>query len=81
MEEIDIKKCGDELDEIMLNVSMNMKRLRREKSVTQNDVAYCIGSDKSVISSIESGAVRNVKLYTLIKIAQVLDTTIHELIL
>lgn len=80
MYEICPKKASEELCRLMGNISKNVKNMRKEFGATQNDVAYNIGSDKSVISSIERGSTSNISLYTLVKISSVFDTKVEMLI-
>jgi transcriptional regulator with XRE-family HTH domain len=80
MEEICKRRAKENLEELMLNISLNIKQNRKRLGFTQNDVAYYIGSDKSVISSIETGAKTNISLSTLTKIASLLDTTVIALL-
>lgn len=80
MNEICPKKASETLGELMLNVSIKMKDRRRAMGASQNDLAYCIGSDKSVISSIERGVKTNVSLYMLVRISEALEITVEELI-
>lgn len=68
--------------EITVNVSVKIKNIgirirehRKEKNMTQQDLAFYSFSDKCLISEIERGACSNITLFTLFKIASVLNVT------
>lgn len=72
----------DELNkvEISVKVSSKIKEIgnrircnRIEKHLTQQDLAYYCCSDKCLISEIERGTAKNITLFTLFKIASVLE--------
>ena len=52
-----------------------IKRLRKEHSLTQEELGAKIGVQKAAIQKYEKGTVTNIKKDSLIKLAQVLDTT------
>jgi transcriptional regulator with XRE-family HTH domain len=80
MEEICLKKASMKLDELMLNIAFNLRKIRSEKNLTQNDLAYYIGTDKSVISSIETCSNNGINLYTLVKISEALKIPVINLL-
>ena len=63
----------------MVLLGKRIKSLRQYKELTQQYVAFTIGTDKCVISSIELGTRRNVTLYTLVKISSALEIDIEDL--
>lgn len=63
----------------MVLLGKRIKSFRQYKDFTQQYVAFNIGTDKCVISSIELGTRRNVTLYTLIKISSALEVDIEDL--
>lgn len=63
----------------MILLGKRIKSIRQFKELTQQYIAFCIGTDKCVISSIELGTRRNVTLYTLIKISSALDIGVEDL--
>lgn len=52
-----------------------IRQLRKEHSMTQEDLGKVIGVQKAAIQKYEKGTVQNIKRSSLIKLAQVLDTT------
>lgn len=80
MEEMCPKKASEELCRLMGNISHNLRDLRKKNNLTQNDLAYLIGSDKAVISSIETRANSGVNLNTLVKISTLFDIQVKQLI-
>ena len=53
--------------------------MRKEKGMTQTELATAIGQQKNSISEYERGT-RNPDLNTLLKIASVLDCAVNDLI-
>lgn len=67
---------------IMSEFGNMLKKLRKERRITQRDLAQMIGVDFTYISKIETGAFDNPPSEALIvKIAEALDTDAEELIL
>lgn len=52
-----------------------LKQLRKEHKLTQEELGTKIGVQKAAIQKYEKGTVTNIKKESLIKLAQVLDTT------
>jgi transcriptional regulator with XRE-family HTH domain len=66
----------------MSDFGTTLKNLRKERRITQRDLAQKVGVDFTYISKIETGAFVNPPSVALIeKIAQVLGTDADELIL
>lgn len=57
----------------------NLKRIRREKRISQGDIVKTSGIDKAMISNIENGKT-NPTLATLAKIAKAVEVSINELL-
>lgn len=53
----------------------NIKKRRLEKGLTLLEVADRIGVKEATAQRYESGAIKNIKYETVVKIAEVLDTT------
>ena len=62
----------------MNNVIENIKSIRTEKGITQQDIASALNTDISVISNIESGK-RRLKVDELDKIASALKVSVIDL--
>jgi len=62
-----------------MTIGENIKRLREDKNMTQEDLAQILGVTSSNISQIESGD-RGLNISKAQKIAQALGITIDELV-
>lgn len=80
MKEFNVEKGEKDLDSMMSCVVEKMRRIRKGEGANQTELAYLMDSDKSVVSNIESGRVKRVEFWTLIRIAQVLEMDVHTLI-
>lgn len=79
MEEIDLKRVSELLEEKIILIGENVRRLRVEANVTQQTLAFYILSDKGVISNLERGNCNNITVHTLIKIAEVFQIDVDDL--
>ncbi len=68
-----------ELSTILVAIGKNTKKLRLEKRITQQELAYRCDMDKSGISNIERFNYSNITIGTLIKISMVLECNIVDL--
>lgn len=66
-------------NEILWRLGQKIKKVREEKSITQESIAFNIDTDKANISRLESGRV-NPRFTTLIKVAKELGISMPELI-
>jgi transcriptional regulator with XRE-family HTH domain len=57
----------------------NLKRIRKEKSISQGDIVRSLGMDRAFISNIENGKT-NPTLATIAKLAKALGVPIGDLI-
>lgn len=80
IDEIDVKKAKDLTEETVKTIGKNIKRIRLEKELTQNDVGFLSYSDKSLISSLERGMYKNITLLSIIKLLMLFDIEINELL-
>lgn len=60
-------------------MSSELRRIRREKDITQERLAELVGVDQTTISDLERGRNRNPSWETVAKIAKVLDVSPSEL--
>lgn len=60
-----------ELNEELLQFGRNLAKLRKEKKITQEELAYLANVDRSYISGVESGY-RNIALLNILKLARAL---------
>lgn len=58
----------------------NLRRIRREKDMTQNDLASASGVSRATICNIEKGKAKTILSTTLLQIAAALGVTVDELI-
>lgn len=56
----------------------NLRRIRMEKNISQENLAFLSGMDRTYVSGIERGR-RNVSLVNINKIAMALNVEIKEL--
>lgn len=68
-----------EIKQLLVKVGANIKRIREEKNVKQQDLAAMCNYEKSNFSKIESGET-NITLKTLNKIAVALEVSASELL-
>lgn len=64
--------------EVRKRIGWNLRRLRKERGITQEDFATDSGFDRGYISGVERG-VRNPSVLVLTRIADALQTDIAEL--
>jgi transcriptional regulator with XRE-family HTH domain len=62
-----------------MNIGDNIKRIREERSMTQQQIANLIGMHRSNYSKIEKGQ-REISVAAIIKIANHFDITVDELL-
>jgi len=63
----------------MLNVGLNIKKIREIKNLTQDYVASCIGMTQSAYSKLESGDT-SINITRLEKIANILEVKIEDIV-
>lgn len=66
-------------DEYLKKFGEHLKKLREEKGLSQRDLAYRIGKDKSSYQRVEWGKM-NPSLYYLSEIAKGLEVSLEELV-
>lgn len=79
-DEICKKSCAEITYNQLKTVGKNIKKLRTERNITQNDLGYFIFSDKSLISALERGKQKNITFLTLIKLAEALKVKLEDLL-
>ena len=57
----------------------NLKRIRKEKGISQGDIVRSLGMDRAFISNIENGKT-NPTLATITKLAKALGVSVDELL-
>jgi putative transcriptional regulator len=66
--------------EFLILLGNQIKKIRLSKKISQTEIAYRCGFDKSNYNPIEAGK-RNPTIITLIKIANALEVNLQELII
>ena len=61
-------------------IAKNIKKLRKEKNWSQQDLAVKAGLSYNAITKIEQGVAEDPRMTTLIKIADAFNITIDELV-
>lgn len=56
-----------------------IREIREERRMTQEELAKKSGVSRPTIIALESGAVKDVKVSTLLKLANALDTTVYSI--
>ena len=64
--------------EYLINLGKNIKSIRVHKKISQTEIAYRCGFDKSNLNTIESGK-RNPTIISLLKIADALEVNLIDL--
>lgn len=67
--EIDLKKVEETVYQQTITIAKNVKTLRAQCGITQQDLAFKVHMDKSRISDIENGRAPNMTMLTLQKLA------------
>ena len=67
-----------ETSAVLLRIGLNIRRLRDQKNISQQDLAAACNFEKSNMSRIESGRT-NLTIKTLLKIASALDVDLLRL--
>ena len=79
MREVVDKKINQLMNESGFNIARNLKVLRKEKNVTQKEVARHLNIDVTTLSHYETG-IRMPDIDTLIALARYYDTDINRII-
>lgn len=79
MREVVDKKINQLMNESGFNIARNLKVLRKEKNVTQREVARHLNIDVTTLSHYETG-IRMPDIDTLIALARYYDTDINRII-
>ncbi|CAJ1183874.1 helix-turn-helix transcriptional regulator [Companilactobacillus paralimentarius] len=79
MREVVDKKINQLMNESGFNIARNLKVLRKEKNLTQKEVARHLNIDVTTLSHYETG-IRMPDIDTLIALARYYDTDINRII-
>lgn len=63
-----------------IDIGKNIQRIRKEKGLTQDELARKADMPYATLAKIESGMVRNPTINTIIKLAVALNVTLDQLI-
>jgi len=79
-EEIDRRDCKNLTQDILENVGKKIRKMRLEGGISQLDSAFYLFAEKSFISNLENGKVKNTTLLTLVKIAELFKIKVEDLL-
>ena len=68
---------ADELADLRSRIAFNLRRLRLEQGLTQEQVGARVGIHRNVVQRVESDA--NIKLDRVLKVAVALDASLEDL--
>ena len=63
-----------------MEIGERIRRLRKDRHMTQEELAHMLGLQKSAIAKYEKGRVSNIKKATLLKMAEILEVSPSYLI-
>lgn len=66
-------------NKVLISIGLNIKKLREERNITQQDLAAACNFEKSNMSRIESGRT-NLTIGTLLKICEVLKVKLIDVV-
>ena len=75
-----MKEINLDTDFIFQEIGKNIKKLREEKGLTQEELAFLIDSARNYVGCIERGE-KHPSIKTLYKIATALDTKINKILI
>ena len=75
-----MKEINPDTDFIFQEIGKNIKKLREEKGLTQEELAFLIDSARNYVGCIERGE-KHPSIKTLYKIATALDTKINKILI
>ncbi len=75
-----MKEINPDTDFIFQEIGKNIKKLREEKGLTQEELAFFIDSARNYVGCIERGE-KHPSIKTLYKIAIALDTKINKILI
>lgn len=64
---------------ILKNIGLRLKYFRTQKGISQENLAFKVGIDRTYIGAIEQG-LRSPSIYCLFTLATALDTTLSDLV-
>lgn len=78
-DEINPKKTKELTKEILIAIGKNIKERRSQGKLSQLDVAFFTYTEKSFISNLENGKLKNITLLTLLKLSELFKIPIEEI--
>jgi len=63
--------------DIKVKIGNRIKELRLQKSISQNDLAFYAGMDRSYLAGVESGK-RNISIVNIEKLAAALEVSVKD---
>jgi transcriptional regulator with XRE-family HTH domain len=65
------------MDDIKFSIGTRIKELRKERSISQEDLAYLANLDRTYITSVENGR-RNISIVNIEKIANAMGIDLYH---
>ena len=73
-----MRKKSPKREMFLKRVGARIRKIRREKGFSQESLALAAGIDRSYIGGVERGE-RNIAIINIKRIAEALNTSVHEL--
>lgn len=79
MKKNESSKKKEAQEEVLKSFGSNLKKIREEKEITQENLAFYAGFTRSYYTDVERGK-RNISLFNMVKLASVLEVELNEVI-
>jgi transcriptional regulator with XRE-family HTH domain len=80
MAKADTKDYPHEIVELYKHIAKNVRVLRKERDLSQRQLAQAVGMNQSTINELENEIIRDMRLTTVGKLAQALEVSIADLL-
>ena len=80
MAKAETKNYPPEIVELYRHIAKNVRALRKERELSQRQLAQAVGMNQSTINELENDVIRDMRLTTIGKLAKALDVKILDLI-
>ena len=79
MQEICLKSAKEKTESLIKIIGKNIRKLRIDKKLTQNDIAFNSWVEPSYISAVERGSYKNITLLSLMKLSILFEVKPEDL--
>jgi transcriptional regulator with XRE-family HTH domain len=80
MAKAETKNYPAEIVELYRHIAKNVRALRKEKELSQRQLALAVGMNQSTINELETDVIRDMRLSTVGKLAKALEVEISDLL-